>query len=223
MLCDLLQCESSQPDEETLRDKIMKIRVNKALEKVLHITHLTSKMTFKWRFLRVLPFWGHSFFFFFFNCWCIKWDTESSDILFRIYFILCSSPAQDAKYLDIGFYWSFIITQVRNFPLHNFTCILRKTISFKYAVSWFDSQVSNASSFNWKRENIVLSRHYLLWITLSEGCWTWVFWGKHLPWTCKAKISKDQRSRFHSERYITKLCPILQSKVISSKESGKNV
>lgn len=61
MLCDLLQCESSQPDEETLRDKIMKIRVNKALEKVLHRTHLTSKMTFS-----TSPALLGAFFFFFF-------------------------------------------------------------------------------------------------------------------------------------------------------------
>lgn len=121
MLCDLLQCESSQPNEETHTVKIMKISLNKALEKALHRTYLDKQTDFSVSLVLLGPF------FLFFSVDTYKWDTKSSGILLRIYFILCSSPIQDTKKL----YWSFIISQVRNFPLRNFTCILRKTISFK--------------------------------------------------------------------------------------------
>lgn len=46
MLCDLLQCESSQPNEETHTVKIMKKTLNKALEKVLHRTHFDKQPDF---------------------------------------------------------------------------------------------------------------------------------------------------------------------------------
>lgn len=140
MLCDLLQSESSQPNEETRAVKITKIRLNKALEKILHGTNFDKQTDFS----TSMSSWGLFFEVVFFSVDTYKRDTKSSDILLRIYFIRCSSPTQDTKTL----FWSFIVSQVRNIPLHNFTCILRKTISFRLPVSWFDSQVSNASSFN---------------------------------------------------------------------------
>lgn len=51
MLCDLLQCESSQPKEEIHAVKIMKIRLNKALKKYCMELTLISKLTF----LQVCP------------------------------------------------------------------------------------------------------------------------------------------------------------------------
>lgn len=56
MLCDLLQCESSQPNEETYTVKIMKISLNKALEKALHRTYLDKQTDFSVSLVLLGPF-----------------------------------------------------------------------------------------------------------------------------------------------------------------------